>query len=262
MPKSLTSMKKAQLKAQITRLAKQLGLTQATIAQYQQRVGALTNAQLRDVIVDLRGQLDRKKKQQAQKPKRRSSSGRKSGGRRTSTKVPKAKKLRAERIVRAIASNKVAVRQGVSKPSQAKGANARERYDAFLALYKGVQTGRKGSSKPKGPTLLETYEAIGGRGKKWPYYLSRGYTVKSFTVGGGRSGPGLIRAIPGKGAKPFSELSERDQQAVIKFLNGPGKALRSVGARKQTSYQQIASVAKKKARRSSGRKAAGSSYRW
>lgn len=159
------------------------------------------------------------------------------GTRKTSSRkrLPKSVKARAGKITRAIAAGKIVAKQGKAKPSDYPSGTTREKYDRFITLYKGVVVGRKGGKK--GPSVMVVYAQIVGR--KYPYYLSRGYHVKAFNVGGGRGGIGIIRAIPKSGAPTFSKLQEGKKKTIVNFLNSAkGQKLRSKGAPKTASWTQ------------------------
>jgi len=197
-----------------------------------------------------------------QTPPRRRSKPAATGTRtsRKSKKLPEGLKKRAQRLVAAIKSGKIKAKSGKTKPSDYKGT-ARERYDKFVALYKGIRIPAKGkkSSGPKAPGIKEVYDSLPARGKK-PYYLSAGYHVNAFNVGGGKKGPGIVRTIPGSGATPFSKLSEAEKKKVIKFLNTKnGKKLRTKGAPGTASLTEMERVAKQKA---AAKKKKGSKSWW
>ena len=239
-------MKKAQVLAQITRLGK-------PSAQEKKKLKKMLKADLEGILAGLRQAQQKKKKQQATPKKRKSSK------RRSTRKLPESVKKRAAAIQRGIKSGRIAAKQGKLKPSDYATGTTREKYDRFITLYKGARAKGKASKAPKA-TLLTRYQAISGT--KYPYYLSRGYHVNAFNVGGGRGGPGLVRAIPGMSAKPFSSLTKSQQGKIVSFLNGPGKTLRSKGAKASVTYSQLAQVAKKKASRKSKKKGAANRSRW
>jgi hypothetical protein len=96
--------------------------------------------------------------------------------------------------------------------------------------------GQKKAAKPKVKTVRAVYQQIKGQ-QKFPYYLTAGYTAR---VGGGASGPGVIRAVPKTGAVPFRRLDEDKQKDVVRFLNTEaGKGLRGKGAKRQVTFQKI-----------------------
>ena len=190
------------------------------------------------------------KKQAARKPVKRGSV----------QSISKAARARAASITRAIASGKIAAKQGKKGVGDMAGATARARYTAFLKLYSGAKAkGRKSAAKTAG--VKQRYATISG--SKVPYYLSAGYTVKSFTVGGGAKGPGIVRAIPKSGAKPFSSVGEATQKKIASFLNAGGKTLRSKGAPSVVNLSEIKRLAAAKSspkKRSS--KKTGTTNRW
>jgi len=176
--------------------------------------------------------------------------------RRSTAKIPDAQRKRRDRIQRAIASGKIKPKGGKKKATQMAGATPRDRVYAFNSLYKGVviptaakpKQGTKAKAKPKAKASISTiYAGIKAKGKK-PYYVTQGYNVKAYSVGGGKRGPGIIRAVPKSNAAPFSKLTEAQQAAVVKFLNsGAGKALRSKGAPASVSITALRKIAKQKA---------------
>jgi hypothetical protein len=211
-------------------------------------------------------QVKQQGKQQAkQQAKKRST---KKGKSRKSQKIPKTLKARANRIARGIAAGKIAAKQGKSKPSDYASGTPTERYQKFVNLYKGVRIPKKGAKKA--PSIKDVYAAMPGKegSSKFPYYLSRGYHVHAFNVGGGRGGPGMIRKIPGSSAPAFSSLTAAKQAAVAKFLNGKGAMLRGPGmAKKQVNLAAMQqtkkqAAAKKKARKSTKKKAASANRWW
>jgi len=159
---------------------------------------------------------------------------RRSGGRVTQVtgRVPKAMKARSDKLVRGIEAGKVQVREGWRKPSDVPSQSAKERYALFNVAYEDVRILRKSSRSGSG--LVEAYASISG--DKAPYFLQAGYTR---SVGGGARGPGVVRAIPGMKAKPFRSLTDADQLAVARFLNGAGQALRGEGAPKKVDLAAI-----------------------
>jgi hypothetical protein len=149
--------------------------------------------------------------------------------------VTDAMRDRASAIVKAISEDRLPVKQGVTKPAEAQGKTPRARHEKFLMIYKGAKIAapKKGA---KSKTVRAVYQQIKGQ-QKLPYFLSAGYTAR---VGGGASGPGVIRVIPKSGALPFRRLDEGDQRAVVQFLNTDGgKTLRGKGAKRQVTFQKI-----------------------
>jgi hypothetical protein len=206
--------------------------------QYRKQLTAFKKAELQGILASAVAQAQAKAKQQ--KP---ASSG---GRSRKSNKLPKTLKARAGKISRAIAAGKIVAKQQKTKPSDYASGTTREKYEKFVALYSGVRIPKKGA-KAKGPSVKAVYQQIkmSRNRKKYPYYLSRGYHVKAFNVGGGKRGPGIVRRIPGYQSKPFSALTATEKKRVVSFLNGPGKGLRSKGAPKQVNLQAAMQQGKK-----------------
>ena len=129
-------------------------------------------------------------------------------------------------------------KQQQAAPVQAKAKTKR----ASKPKAQRKQSGLIGAKTPTG--LRYEYRLVPGRqgADKFPYYLSPGYTSR---VGGGASGPGVIRAIPKSGAPPFANLDASRQREIVSFLNSEaGKSLRSPGAKRKVAFQQIVKVAK------------------
>ena len=145
---------------------------------------------------------------------------------------------RAKRLANAIKAGRVQARQGVRSVTQAQGATKRAKYQKFLALYEGVRIPSKPvAKKVKSPRY--NYRLVPGvQGQsKYPYYLAAGFTSR---VGGGATGPGVVRAIPKSGAPPFRSLSEEQQRKIVAFLNSAeGKKLRGKGAKRAVSFQAV-----------------------
>jgi len=185
----------------------------------------LRTAMLEKKMSDLRDLLKKAEGKAAAAPKDEKKPV--AGKKKSRKSLPKSMRSRVAKLVAGIKAGRIAVRQGLSKPSDAKGDTARARYENFLSAYKKVSTAKR---KKGVSALLERYKAI-PQASRMPYYLQAG-----FFVGGGPNGPGIIRTIPkrysGVAAMPFSKLDKAGQKKVIAFLNGPGKALRSKGAKK------------------------------
>ena len=175
-----------------------------------------------------------KQQAKAQAPKKAASKKRaKKGG------ITDAMKSRAAMLTAAIKAGRLAAKQGITSPTMAQGKTPRARYAKFLQIYKGARpaaAASKKAAKPKAKSVRAVYQQIKGQ-QKFPYYLSAGYTAR---VGGGASGPGVIRAVPKSGATPFRRLDEDKQKDVVRFLNTEaGKGLRGKGAKRQVTFQKI-----------------------
>ena len=176
--------------------------------------------------------------------------GLKSKGKRKSVKkVPDSWKKRAAKLQRAIASKKIAAKGGIAKPSDYKTGDAYTKYKRFLAKYKGVTVSSRRKSvkgKKAAPAgMKKVYRGISLKSKK-PYYLSKGYRVKSFTVGGGPSGPGTVRKVSGSTGKPFKKMTSTQQRAVCNFLNtAQGSKMRGPGAPKKANCSSLVAKATK-----------------
>jgi len=188
---------------------------------------------------------------QSSKPKRTSSKGKRtskqktSGSRRSSKKLPKALLQRVTKIKAGIKAGKIVVKQQIASPSDYQTGTLKQKYEKFAEKYKGARVSKRKGGGAKRQSVKKIYAQL--TGSKHPYYLSRGYSVKGFKVGGGAAGPGTIRAIPGSGAPPFSTLSAAEQGKIANFLNSAqGQKLRSKGAKKQVALAQMQSIAKQK----------------
>jgi hypothetical protein len=219
------------------------GLKGTARQQYRAKLTPFKKAELQGILANAVAQAQAQGKKQ-QKPRRQSTAS--SGGTRKSRKLPKSLKARAGKISRAIAAGKIVAKQQKRKPSDYASGTSREKYEKFVALYAGVRVPKKGA-QTKGPSIKQVYQQVktSGRRKKYPYYLSRGYHVKAFNVGGGKKGAGIVRRIPGYQSKPFSQLSATEKKRVVSFLNGPGAGLRSKGAPKQVNLQAALQQGKK-----------------
>jgi len=145
------------------------------------------------------------------------------------------------------------VQQKVAQRAQQKPAQkmtqrpARRRSMKKQAQKAPTQMRKQQKSAPKAASsggVRLSYRLIPGRQgvDKFPYYLSPGYTAR---VGGGATGPGVIRVVTGSGATPFSRLSKDRQYEIIRFLNSDnGSDLRSEGAKRKIVAQQIMAAIK------------------
>lgn len=193
----------------------------------------------------------------AKKPSKKPSRKAKRG-----TKLTKSLKSRVAILVRAIKDGRISSKKGIKSPSAYKTGTARERAQKFVALYEGVVAKSRRKKAAVAKAGLKTVYA-GISGSKKPYYLGKGYHVSAYNVGGGARGPGIVKAIPGSGAKPFSTLGGDAQAAVANFLNKGGAKLRSKGAPKVVDLGAIRALAQAaKKRTSSGKKKTGTANRW
>lgn len=166
---------------------------------------------------------------------RRASAGQKKKSRKLT-----ANQRRSKKIAAAIKAGLMQVQKGGKKSAaQMPGKTSRARSAAFAKLYAGVRlpSSRK-SKKGAKKSLKTTYAKVKAQAQAagqtaHPYFIEKGRTVK---IGGGASGPGVIRKIAGTSAKPFNQLSEPQQIAVLAFLDtAKGKKLRGPGAKKKTA---------------------------
>ena len=153
--------------------------------------------------------------------------------------VTDAMRERAALLVAAIKSGRLAAKQGVTKPAEAQGKTPRDRYVKFIAMHKKARVSSASTPKAKAKSVKIIYQQVRGPGSL-PYYLASGYTSR---VGGGASGPGVIRAVPGSGALPFRRLDEDEQRQIVSYLNSEsGSVLRGPGAKKKVKFQEIMKV--------------------
>jgi hypothetical protein len=200
--------------------------------------------------------------------KRKSRKSRKGASIGKNIQIPKGLRARVGRLVRAIKAGKIVAKQqrgiAITSPSSYAPIGARDasgahgRYERFDALYKGVRVTRKSlksrksrkSNKVARMSVKKRFQTI--KEQKFPYQLVKGYRVPARVVGGGGSGAGVIKAIPGSGAAPFHSLSAADQAKVAAFLNAAGAKLRGKGAPKKVALQAMRQqAAKQVARRAS-----------
>jgi len=159
-----------------------------------------------------------------------------SAGKKKSRKLT-ANQRRSKKIEAAIKAGLMQVQKGGKKSAaQMPGKTARAKAAAFAKLYSGVRLPSSRKSKKK--SLKNTFAQVKAQAQAagqtaHPYFIEKGRTVK---IGGGASGPGVIRKIAGTSAKPFNQLSEPQQIAVLAFLDtAKGKKLRGPGAKKKTA---------------------------
>jgi hypothetical protein len=140
----------------------------------------------------------------------------------------------------------------VTTYTEASGADRVAKAKKFVALHKqrvkakGLKTGvgsvglkKKARKAPKRQPIKTRYTSIKAQGKQ-PYYISKGRTIK---VGGGATGPGIIRKIRGQEGESFKKLSADERKAVAQFLASPqGKRLRGPKARRTVVVQQLIKV--------------------
>ena len=275
-----SSMTKKQLVAGILKASKSKNKSAA-----RKKLMAMTVPQLRVVYRKANPAVAAKSKKGVTRTKKggvRVSTRRAYMGKRKSTmkrksvkKVPDSWKKRAGKIQRAIASKKISAKRGITKPSSYKTGDAYTRYKRFIALYKGVTVTSRRKSVKKGRKaaapagMKKVYRSIKVKSKK-PYYLSKGYRVKSFTVGGGPSGAGTVRKVSGAAGKPFKKMTSAQQRAVCNFLNTKaGTQLRGPGAPKKANCSRLVQKAakpkatkKRTTKRRSTRKKASANRWW
>ena len=191
---------------------------------------------------------------QVNKQKKKTTSQRRKSSRSTHAKINRD----VNRIAKLIRNGTIAVRQQKKTwRAYAQGTDLQKKRK-FRALYKPAlkQAGlihgvpgdygkaRKKSKsrsrsrrRPSIKTIRASLTAQQQRNLGSKYYLVKGRTVR---YGGGASGPGSIRVIPGTGATPFNRLTLAQKLKVLSFLNTPaGKKLRGKGAKRTVQVQAI-----------------------
>lgn len=171
------------------------------------------------------------------------------GGRKTKSgaarlvKIPQTLRSRVGKIVRAIKSGKIAVKQGKASPSAFPLQDARDRYTAFAALYSDARITRKSRTSTKSRTSKKSRKSrkslkqvfVQIQGQKMPYMIKKSKRI-----------PTRVAAVPGQGAKPFNQLSLAQQQSVVSFLNSDkAKKLREKGAPRKVKFQDVKRQSKK-----------------
>jgi hypothetical protein len=171
------------------------------------------------------------------------------GGRKTKSgaarlvKIPQTLRSRVGKIVRAIKSGKIAVKQGKASPSAFPLQDARDRYTAFAALYSDARITRKSRTSTKSRTSKKSRKSrkslkqvfVQIQGQKMPYMIKKSKRI-----------PTRVAAVPGQGAKPFNQLSLAQQQSVVAFLNSDkAKKLREKGAPRKVKFQDVKRQSKK-----------------
>ena len=157
----------------------------------------------------------------------------KSGGSRL-VKIPQELRSRVGKIVRAIKSGKIAVKQQKASPSAFPLQDARDRYTAFAALYSDARITRKSRTSTKSRKNRKSRKSVKQvfvqiQGQKMPYMIKKSKRI-----------PTRVAAVPGQGAKPFNQLSLAQQQIVVSFLNSDkAKKLREKGAPRKVKFQDV-----------------------
>ena len=159
------------------------------------------------------------------------------GGARRLDKIPKTLRSRVGKIVRAIKSGKIAVKQQKASPSAFPLQDARDRYTAFAALYSDARITRKSRKSTKSRKSRKSVKQVFVQiqGQKMPYMIKKSKRI-----------PTRVAAVPGQGAKPFNQLSLAQQQSVVSFLNSDkAKKLREKGAPRKVKFQDVKRQSKK-----------------
>ena len=170
---------------------------------------------------------------------------------------PSASKVkRANAIARAIRSGTIAAKNSnITSYTKYQSGSRKQKVDRFVAQYKGVTVKKRATASRQ--SVASMYQGMAS--PKDPYFLSRGYKVSAFKVGGGGSGPGTVRKIAGKQGLPFSKLTMADKKKIIAFLNSAtGKKLRGVGAKQQASLQAMQQAKRAKMQKRKSRSVAKS----
>jgi hypothetical protein len=157
------------------------------------------------------------------------------------------------RIAKLIKDGTIAAQGNITTYSKAAGTTRQKKAAAFIKKYKpkvkaaglkigagevGKQKKVRKATKRRRVSIAKRYASI--TGQKHPYYVSKGRTYR---VGGGAGGPGVVRAVPKTGAETFKSLSSDEKKAVAQFLASPqGKKLRGKGAKRTIVVQQLIKV--------------------
>ena len=157
------------------------------------------------------------------------------------------------RIAKLINEGTIAAQGQVTTYSKAAGTTRQKKAAAFIKMYKtkvkaaglkisagevGLAKKARKVTKKRRMSVAKRYASI--TGQKKPYYVAKGRTYR---IGGGAGGPGVVRVVPKTGAQPFKKLSADEKKAVAQFLVTPqGKKLRGKGAKRTIVVQQLIKV--------------------
>jgi len=157
------------------------------------------------------------------------------------------------RIAKLIKEGTIAAQGNITTYSKAAGNTRQQKASAFINKYKpkvkaaglkvaagevGLAKKARKVTKKRRMSITKRYESIAGQKK--PYYIAKGRTYR---VGGGAGGPGVVRVVPKTGAKTFKSLTAEEKKAVAQFLASPqGKKLRGKGAKRTIVVQQLIKV--------------------
>jgi hypothetical protein len=248
MPKAKS---RAQLNTQAIGLMKKLGMEQgpARVSVLAIKNKAAVQSQIATLKVAV-AQMEAKVTEQ--RSTRRSTSSKKNSSK-GSALTPNQRKD-VSQIAKLINNGTITAQGDTTTYSKATGATRRKKASAFIKMYEAkvkaaglkIAAGEVGKAKktpkrtrkPKRLSVTKRYETI--KGQKKPYYISKGRTIR---VGGGASGPGVVRAIPKSGVDSFKKLTPDERRAVAQFLaSDDGKKLRSRGAKRTVVVQQLIKV--------------------
>jgi hypothetical protein len=157
------------------------------------------------------------------------------------------------RVAKLIKDGTIAAQGQVTTYSKASGTTRQKQAAAFIKMYKskvkaaglkiaagevGLAKKARKVTKKRSTSIAKRYASIAGQKK--PYYVAKGRTYR---VGGGAGGPGVVRVVPKTGAKTFKSLTADEKKAVAQFLVSPqGKKLRGKGAKRTIVVQQLIKV--------------------
>jgi hypothetical protein len=194
-------------------------------------------------------------KQQAKQQAKTTAKKRKSSKSKKSMGAPLTANQRKDvtRIAKLIKDGTIAAQGQVTTYSKAAGTTRQKKAAAFIKKYTpkvkaaglkigagevGLAKKARKVTKKRSMSVSKRYASI--TGQKKPYYVSKGRTYR---IGGGASGPGVVRVVPKTGAQPFKSLSADEKRAVAQFLVTPeGKKLRGKGAKRTIVVQQLIKV--------------------
>jgi hypothetical protein len=194
-------------------------------------------------------------KQQAKQQAKTTAKKRKSSKSKKSMGAPLTSNQRKDvaRIAKLIKEGTIAAQGNITTYSKAAGNTRQRKAAAFINKYKpkvkaaglkvaagevGLAKKARKVTKKRRMSVAKRYESIAGQKK--PYYVAKGRTYR---IGGGAGGPGVVRVVPKTGAQPFKSLSADEKRAVAQFLVTPeGKKLRGKGAKRTIVVQQLIKV--------------------
>ncbi len=161
----------------------------------------------------------------------------------------------SRRIANLIKKGTIVEKQGKKTYKSYKQGSDHAKAKKFIALYKSAvkqaglsvrsidEIGKKKPARKTKKSPRKSMRTLYGQAtaqNKAPYYVSKGRTVK---IGGGATGPGVIRKIAGQQGPSFKSLPADERRAIINYLaSEQGRKLRGPGARKKVVVQKLYAV--------------------